>query len=473
MKLTTRTCLCLTALLLSASVTTQGDWTHSDRHIAPVERYAKETREISRPLFMAPLALYYLNLTAANGGTTSPAAGVIPEASGDITQVSATPYPHYQFDHWQLDDLVQASNPITVVMNTNHTLRGFFSPLLNRPPILSVPGPQTVSEGSALTFWVNATDPDVSSETIKLSASGLPAGSTFDPAAGTFSTGNPAAGVFSWIPLEGQGPANYLITFTATDDAVPPLSDMGTVNVHVNEANLPPHLSVPASQTMNTQTTLNFTVRASDSDIPNQTLTLSAISLPPGASFNPSTGVFTWTPTLVQAAGNYTVTFQVSDGSLTDTKSVLITVNSVNLPPILSVPTSQTIDPGTLLEFTIIATDPDLPHENIILSANGLPPGATFDQVTGTFSWRPSLRDGPGVYNIAFSADDGRGAVATHRVTVTVNKPVLAVTSLSGISELGPLWYLAIGLLVLDILVLLVLRRRRSAKDIAIKKNRD
>ncbi len=471
MKLAVGTCLCLTALLLSSSVAMHGGGTHSDRHIAPVERHANGTSEISWPLLMAAPALYYLNLTATNGGITSPAPGVIPEASGDIAQVGATPYPHYQFDYWQLDGAVQASNPIPVTMNSNHTLRGFFSPLLNRAPILSVPGPQTVSEGILLTFWINATDPDGSLETIKLSASGVPPGSTFDPATGTFSIGNPAAGIFSWTPREGQGPANYLIFFTATDDGVPPLSDVRAVSIHVDEANLPPYLSVPSNRAINAQTTLNFTVRAFDPDIPNETLTLSATSLPPGASFNPSTGVFTWTPTVTQAPMNYTVTFQVSDGSLTDTRSVLITVNAVNLPPVLSVPTTQTIDPDALLEFTIVATDPDLPHENITLSASGLPPGATFNPVTGAFSWRPTPGEGPGVYIIAFSADDGRGGIATRRTTVTVNKPVLAVTSLSSITQLGPLWYLAIGLTGLDILVLLVLGRWHHAKDLASKKN--
>jgi hypothetical protein len=69
---------------------------------------------------------------------------------------------------------------------------------------------------------------------------------------------------------------------------------------------------------------LTFTVTASDPD--NDALTLSASNLPSGATFTPATGVFSWTPSYSQA-GTYTlVHFAVSDGSLTDTEDITITV---------------------------------------------------------------------------------------------------------------------------------------------------
>jgi hypothetical protein len=50
--------------------------------------------------------------------------------------------------------------------------------------------------------------------------------------------------------------------------------------------------------------------------------------VPAGAAIT-SGGNFTWTPTEAQGPGNYTFDVVVSDGSLTDSETIEITVNSV------------------------------------------------------------------------------------------------------------------------------------------------
>ncbi len=413
------------------------------------------------PFVSLSITYYTLNLTETVGGTTSPAPGLIPVVSGNNVTISGTANPHYSFDHWQLDNTQdEPTNPIFLSMTTNHTLRAIFVPLPNFPPKLSVPGAQVASEGSTLSFKVNASDPD-SGETINISILGLPSGAAFDPVTGDFTSGNPLRGVFSWAPMEGQGPANYLVKFVATDDGAPPLSDEATVAIHVDEANLPPSLNVPWRRTINEGQTLNFAIDASDPDIPQETLTLSAVSLPLGAAFNNLTGAFSWTPTLVQAPGNYTVTFQVSDGILTDSKSVMILVNSVNQPPVMSVPATQTVEPGAPLIFSIIATDPDLPPETIVLSASGLPQGASFDPGSGLFSWTPNPAQGPGVYNVAFTAADDHGGVVTHRVTINVSRATFTTSSLPPLTGWGALWYVPIGVVIAEVLAFGILWRRK------------
>jgi hypothetical protein len=68
---------------------------------------------------------------------------------------------------------------------------------------------------------------------------------------------------------------------------------------------------------------LTFTITATDSD--NDSLIYSATNLPEGASFDPDTRTFSWTPRYDQA-GVYSVHFEVSDGQLTDSEDVTITV---------------------------------------------------------------------------------------------------------------------------------------------------
>jgi len=89
-----------------------------------------------------------------------------------------------------------------------------------------------------------------------------------------------------------------------------------------SQVNRAPVLAPIENKTVSIGSPLAFTVSATDPD--GNPLTYSASGVPPTAAFNPATRTFAWTPTSAQV-GNYTVTFRVSDGSLSDTESVRIT----------------------------------------------------------------------------------------------------------------------------------------------------
>jgi hypothetical protein len=96
----------------------------------------------------------------------------------------------------------------------------------------------------------------------------------------------------------------------------------GTINL-----NQPPVLNSIGNKTVNEGETLTFTITASD---PNgDTLTYSASGLPSGATFNPATKRFTWTPSFRQAGSYSNVRFTVTDGNANDTEDIIITVNNV------------------------------------------------------------------------------------------------------------------------------------------------
>ncbi len=73
-------------------------------------------------------------------------------------------------------------------------------------------------------------------------------------------------------------------------------------------------------------TTLTFTVSATDPE--GKALTFSTGTLPAGASFDPDTQEFTWTPDYTQA-GEYPVVFYASDGKHVVSEEMTITVNDV------------------------------------------------------------------------------------------------------------------------------------------------
>jgi hypothetical protein len=88
--------------------------------------------------------------------------------------------------------------------------------------------------------------------------------------------------------------------------------------------NLPPVLNPIGNKTVEEGAILQFTIVASDPD--GNSLTYSASNLPAGASFDPATQRFTWTPGYGQA-GNYRgIHFQVSDGALVDSEDIVIKV---------------------------------------------------------------------------------------------------------------------------------------------------
>jgi beta propeller repeat protein len=88
--------------------------------------------------------------------------------------------------------------------------------------------------------------------------------------------------------------------------------------------NLPPELAPIGDQVVAEGDTLTFTVSANDPD--DDPLIFSASILPAGAAFDPETRQFSWTPILGQAGTYSGVHFEVSDGELSDSEDITITV---------------------------------------------------------------------------------------------------------------------------------------------------
>ena len=89
--------------------------------------------------------------------------------------------------------------------------------------------------------------------------------------------------------------------------------------------NVAPVLKAIGNKSINEGTILSFTISASDAN--GDALTYSASNLPVGATFDPATQTFTWTPSQSQADVYTGVRFQVSDGVMTDYEDITMTVS--------------------------------------------------------------------------------------------------------------------------------------------------
>jgi hypothetical protein len=87
----------------------------------------------------APPITHNLTIEATPGGTTNPAPGTRSYPEGSTVTVTAIPGTGYMLDHWELDGTnVGAVNPITIIMDKDHTLRAIFSAMPPGTGILEV-----------------------------------------------------------------------------------------------------------------------------------------------------------------------------------------------------------------------------------------------------------------------------------------------------------------------------------------------
>jgi hypothetical protein len=109
----------------------------------------------------------------------------------------------------------------------------------------------------------------------------------------------------------------------------------GSFSVNVSgRGNMPPVLDPIGNKSASAFVNLSFNTTASDNnDQIDDALSFSVDVLPPGATYDATTGHFSWTPT-ASDGGIYTLTFSVSDGHSSDSETITISVSANNNPPV-------------------------------------------------------------------------------------------------------------------------------------------
>ena len=284
---------------------------------------------------------------------------------------------------------VESAQPDRIAWRVDYTATNAQLVVENSAPTLATIANQSVNEQTLLSFTAIATDQDLPAQTLTYSLDTAPAGMTIGS----------GSGQFNWTPTEAQGPGVYPVTVRATDNGTPPLEHTNSFTVTVNEVNIAPQLTVPGPQSINELVELVFTISATDADLPANALTYQMLSGPTGATFNPATREFRWTPTEAQGPGISNAIFRVTDNNpnavntqqLSATNSVSITVNEVNVAPVLAIVPTATIHAGTTYQYTLSATDADLPANTLTYSLVSGPVGASVGAASGVVSWAAPL----------------------------------------------------------------------------------
>ena len=262
------------------------------------------------------------------------------------------------------DEDRQLSTPGLTVMLTN----------VNEDPTADAGADQTnVVPGTAVTLSGTGSDPDTDDTlSYEWTQTGEPMVELTDA--------NTATATFTAPPAVTEATA---LTFTLRVTDAGGLFHEDTVTVTVRPQ--PPVITSAASLTVAENQTAVATLTATDADTPDADLTW---SIPSGAAGGADRGKFTLSSTGVLAFasaqdfenpddadtnGIYAVTVEVSDGSLTDTADLTVTLTNVNEAPTADAGADQTgVVPGTAVTLSGSGSDPDAGrHPELPLDADG------------------------------------------------------------------------------------------------------
>ncbi len=292
--------------------------------------------------------------------------------------------------------------PVNPLSSTSETYI-YLSETLCPPhgPVLDAIADRTLAESETFSIQFAATDED--GDALTFSVSPMPLGAGFDS----------STNVFHWTPSFEQAGA-YLLTASVSDGG---LSDSKSFAITVTNTNQAPVLGSIGDKTIPEGALLTFSLNATDMDGDALAYSASAAGkLPDGASLDPISGAFSWTPNFEQA-GTYFIPFTASDGSLQDMESITVSVIQTNQAPVLSLVAEQFVDEDDLLTITLSATDPD--GDDLAYAMSALPAGAAFDVQTHTLSWAPGF-DQAGSYLVTATATDPGALTAAMSFIVTV-----------------------------------------------------
>ncbi|MCL2778959.1 MAG: putative Ig domain-containing protein [Polyangiaceae bacterium] len=246
---------------------------------------------------------------------------------------------------------------------------------------------------------------------LKVTAGSLPPGLSLDP----------ATGVISGTPITG---GSYSFTVTASNSVG---STSKTYTITVNAVPVITTTSLPGAVAGTAYTgTGGAAVVITATGYPDApTVAVTAGSLPPGLSLNPTTRVISGTPT---TGGSYTFTVTASNSVGHDSKTFTIMVNAAPVITTTSLPgaVAGTAYTGTGGAAVVIMTT-GYPAPTFAVTTGSLPPGLSLNPTTGVISGTPTTG---GSYTFTVTASNSVGHDSKTFAIVVNAAPVITTTSL-------------------------------------------
>jgi hypothetical protein len=243
--------------------------------------------------------------------------------------------------------------------------------------ISASPSSQSANQGTTANYTVTLTPLNGFSNTVSFTISGLPVGATatFTPA----SLAGSGTSTLAITSTTSTPTGSYPLTVTGTDGILTHTTAI-TLVVTVPDFSLS---ATPASQTIVSGQSTSYTATVAPLNGYTGTVSFSVSGLPAGATatFTPASVTTSGSSTMAISttsgttpAGNYVLTITASDGTLTHTADVNLSVTDFS---VAATPSSQTIVVGASASYTVTTTALNGYTGTLNLSVTGLPPFAT------------------------------------------------------------------------------------------------
>ncbi|EKO3858551.1 tandem-95 repeat protein, partial [Vibrio harveyi] len=278
-------------------------------------------------------------------------------------------------------------------------------------------------EDTAVTIDVLANDSDPENDQLTITNASVPAEQ------GTVTI---VDGKLVFTPAENFN-GDATISYTISDGQ---LTDDATVAVTVNPVNDAP-VAVDDTVATDEDTAVTIDVLANDSDPENDTLTITAASVPAEqGTVAIVDGKLVFTPA-ENFNGDATISYTISDGQLTDDSTVAVTVNPVNDAPVAVNDTVAT-DEDTTVTIDVLANDSDPENDQLTITNASVPAEqGTVAIVDGKLVFTPA-ENFNGDATISYTISDGQ-LTNDATVAVTVNPvndaPTIDVTAVDSVTE--------------------------------------
>lgn len=294
------------------------------------------------------------------------------------------------------DGSLTDSETITVTVNA-----------VNDAPVLATISNQTTNEDTAKVVSLSATDVDGDSLTYSVTAAATGLSTSVS---GSSLTITPDA---NWY---GSGS----ITVQVSDGS---LTDSQAFTLTVNSVNDAPVLAAIGNQTLAEDGTLNVSLSASDADGDSLSYSITSASSTLGASISGST--LSITPD-ADYNGSGSITVRVSDGGLTDSETISVTVSAVNDAPVIGSLSDVTLDLGGSSNITLSATDVD--GDSLMYSASSGDTGVVTTSVSGQTLTLTATGQSGDTATITVQVTDGSVSDSTQFV-VTLSDTIISLNA--------------------------------------------
>jgi PKD repeat protein len=300
-----------------------------------------------------------------------------------------------------------ARSPDGTISGNTTRLGVFSAAIINQEPTADAGSDRTVAVGSVVTLTGSATDPDGDALDFAWSFVSRPPGSSAEII-------NPGTAAASFLADE---PGIFELHLTVADQAGNTATDTVRITATASTGNRAPVADAGPDQSALVGQTV--TLDGSGSIDPDGTALVfswrfltGSVASPP--IVNASQARATFVPT---TSGTYVVELTVSDGSLSSTDTMTITVGTTNRAPTITVNAPEAVIAGTTADIAVAAVDPDGDPVTFSFELVSAPSGSSADIVDVGGGLGRLRTDVIGPYEARVTASDGRSTVSD---TITV-----------------------------------------------------